>query len=210
MMPSFVLATQNPEKALELSVILAPYALTLTPLSQYTHISPEETGLTFVENALIKARFAAKISGKAALADDSGLVVPALGGAPGIYSARYAGPDASYTDNVSKLLEKMASLRGTEREAFFVCVLVSVLHEHDPLPLIAQGLCAGRITTKPQGQNGFGYDPIFWIESHHCTTASLSAEEKHRISHRGKALAQWIDKVNQTQELRHEAGRRHS
>lgn len=188
-MTDIVLATFNPKKAIELNTLLKPLEKTIVPLSNYSTIGADETGATFVENALLKARFATQCSGLPALADDSGLVVPALGGDPGVYSARYAGENASDADNRAKLLEAMKPLKGAERNAFFVCMLVFLRSEHDPLPLIIQGLWEGRIAESEKGENGFGYDPIFWVQEHNCTSAELRPEIKNSLSHRGKAMA---------------------
>ena len=185
---AIVLATFNDKKALELNALLAPLERQVVPLSQYSAIGAEETGSTFVENALLKARFASQCSGLPALADDSGLVVPALNGAPGVYSARYAGPKASDADNRKKLLDAMKTFKGDERKAFFVCLLVFLRSEDDPLPLVIQGRWEGRIAETEMGSEGFGYDPLFWLDSHQCTVAQLSSDLKNRLSHRAVAM----------------------
>jgi XTP/dITP diphosphohydrolase len=156
--------------------------------SAFNVIQPPEDGLTFVENALIKARAAALQTGLPAIADDSGLVVDALAGEPGIYSARYAGLGASDAANNDKLLAAMRDVPEGERSARFVSVVVYMRHAHDPLPLIAQGVWEGRILTSAVGEGGFGYDPLFYVPTHGCASAQLDANEKNRISHRGQSM----------------------
>ena len=187
-MNQLVVATGNKGKLAEIASVLAPFNMNVLPQSQFDVPEADETGLTFVENAIIKARNAAHHTGKAALADDSGLEVDALNGAPGIYSARYAGPNATDALNVEKLLHAISDLEGHQRSARFQCVMVYLRHENDPTPLICQGTWEGLITTAPEGSNGFGYDPVFWVPDHHCTAAQLSSEVKNSISHRGQAL----------------------
>ncbi len=184
-----VLASGNQGKLKELAAMLGTLDMALVAQSELGISSPPETGLTFVENALIKARYAAQQSGLPALADDSGLAVEALGGAPGIYSARYAGEGASDADNIQALLAAMAAVPDDQRHAAFHCVLVFLTHAEDPTPLIAHGTWRGRILNAAHGSGGFGYDPVFWVPSHQCTAAELTKEEKNRISHRGQALA---------------------
>ncbi len=150
----------------------------------------EETGLTFLENALIKARHAASYCGLPALADDSGLVVDALHGAPGIYSARYAGEGASPSAHIAKLLKAMESVPASQRQARFYCVMVYLRTPTDPMPLIGQGVWEGMIATAPRGQQGFGYDPIFWVAAEAATAAELAPDVKNRLSHRAKAWHQ--------------------
>ena len=182
-----VLASGNQGKLRELQHALAETGWTLANQSDFGVPEAEETGLTFVENALIKARNAAQHTGLAAIADDSGLVVPALGGAPGIYSARYSGRgDAG---NNEKLLAAMRDFDGEQRRARFVCVLVLLRHADDPLPIIAQGCWEGFIANAPRGDQGFGYDPIFLPEGQIRHAAELSQDEKRALSHRGKAVA---------------------
>lgn len=187
-MNQLVVATGNKGKLAEIASVLAPFNMNVLPQSQFDVPEADETGLTFVENAIIKARNAAHHTGKAALADDSGLEVDGLNGAPGIYSARYAGPNATDALNVEKLLHAISDLEGHQRSARFQCVMVYLRHENDPTPLICQGTWDGLITTAPEGSNGFGYDPVFWVPDHHCTAAQLSSEVKNSISHRGQAL----------------------
>ena len=187
-MNQLVVATGNKGKLAEIASVLAPFNMNVLPQSQFDVPEADETGLTFVENAIIKARNAAHHTGKAALADDSGLEVDGLNGAPGIYSARYAGPNATDALNVEKLLHAISDLEGHQRSARFQCVMVYLRHENDPTPLICQGTWEGLITTAPEGSNGFDYDPVFWVPDHHCTAAQLSSEVKNSISHRGQAL----------------------
>jgi XTP/dITP diphosphohydrolase len=182
-----VLATGNPGKVLELRAMLEPLAIEVVPLSQFTHEAVAETGLTFVENAIIKARHAAQLSGLPAIADDSGLEVDALHGAPGIYSARYAGEHASDDDNLRKLLATLAGRPASERGGRYCCALVYLRWAQDPFPLISQATWEGRIGTAPRGSGGFGYDPIFELPQG-MTVAELPAAQKNQLSHRGQAL----------------------
>jgi XTP/dITP diphosphohydrolase len=152
----------------------------------------EETGLTFVENAILKARNAASHSGLPAIADDSGIEVDALQGAPGIYSARYAGLNASDGDNCRKLLDELKDVHELDRTARFQCLLVYMRHAEDPTPMIFQGTWEGSILMSPQGENGFGYDPVFYVPSEGCSAAELDAEVKNRLSHRGQALTKLV------------------
>lgn len=183
-----VLASSNPGKLREIQQVLTPLTLQLVPQSEFVTQEAEETGLTFVENAIIKARHAARLSGLPALADDSGLEVDALQGAPGIYSARYAGPGATDQENNSKLLRELEKLPQAPRSARFHCVLAYLRHTEDPCPLIAQGVWEGEIIDDPRGDNGFGYDPLFFSREHRATSAELPSEVKNRSSHRAKAL----------------------
>jgi len=191
-MRRLVLATGNPGKVRELEALLADLAVEIIPQSALAITSAEETGLSFVENALLKARHAAQHSGLPALADDSGLAVDALNGAPGVYSARYAGPGASDQANIDKLLAELGATPEAERSARFCCSLVYVRHGADPMPLICQGVWEGRITQAPRGTQGFGYDPVFWVPAENQTAAELAPEVKNRLSHRGQALAQLL------------------
>ncbi|MEI5639474.1 MULTISPECIES: RdgB/HAM1 family non-canonical purine NTP pyrophosphatase [unclassified Pseudoalteromonas] len=185
-----VLASGNQGKVKELSSMLADFAMEVIPQSEFAVSDVAETGTTFVENAIIKARHAAKESGLPAIADDSGLEVDALAGAPGVYSARYAGSGASDQDNIDKLL---AALEGqSQRSARFWCVLVYMRHADDPTPLICQASWEGEITTSQQGREGFGYDPVFKVNGLDCTSAQLSKAGKNAISHRGQALQQLV------------------
>lgn len=187
-MKKIVLASGNKGKVREINQILADLDFEVIPQTEFDVPEVEETGLTFVENAILKARNAAQHTGLPAIADDSGLEVDALKGAPGIYSARYAGKGANDEQNLTKLLNTLEGVRGTERSARFQCLIVYMEHELDPTPVICQGTWEGRITEAPEGENGFGYDPVFFVPTHDCTAAQLSAEEKNRLSHRGQAL----------------------
>lgn len=191
-LPRWVLATANRGKAAELQALLTQSGLGLTLLAQSDLGVPsaEEPGVTFVENALTKARHAARATGLPAIADDSGLAVTALGGAPGVRSARYAGPNADDRANVAQLLAALAALPNPDRSARFHCVLVALRHADDPAPLIAAGDWSGEIATAPRGTNGFGYDPVFFDSRLGKTAAELSAAEKNAVSHRGAALRQ--------------------
>ena len=183
-----VLATGNPGKLQELREMLEPLAIEVVPLAQFTRASVAETGRTFVENAIIKARHAAELAQLPAIADDSGLEVDALQGAPGIYSARYAGEHASDDDNLRKLLAALEGRKAAERTARYCCALVYMRWAHDPFPLISQASWEGRIGAAPRGSGGFGYDPIFELPQRGITVAELPAAEKNQLSHRGQAL----------------------
>ena len=189
-MKELILATSNKGKIKELSALLP--ATHCIPQGDLGIEDAEETGLSFVENALIKARHASHFTKKPALADDSGLVVPALDGEPGIYSARYAGVHATDANNIDLLLSKMSHLHNEQRKAYFYCAIALVQHEKDPTPIIATGLLQGTIIREPKGENGFGYDPIFFIETQQCTAAQLAATIKNMISHRAQALNQLL------------------
>ena len=185
-----VLASGNQGKLREITAILASTGLDLRAQSEWQLEEAEETGLSFVENALIKARHAAEQTGLMAIADDSGIEVDALQGAPGIYSARYAGPNCDTTDNNKKLLDALQGIDKEQRSARFQCVIVAMRHALDPTPLICSGSWEGHIMLQPSGDAGFGYDPIFWVNSTHCAAAELATEVKNRISHRAQALQQ--------------------
>lgn len=187
-MKKVVLATGNAGKVRELASLLADFGLDVVAQTELGVSSADETGLTFIENAIIKARHAAQVTGLPAIADDSGLAVDALGGAPGIYSARYAGEDATDQQNLEKLLVALQDLPDAERKAQFHCVLVYLRHAEDPTPLVFHGRWDGVITHQPAGDGGFGYDPIFYVPSEGKTASQLTREEKSAISHRGQAL----------------------
>ena len=185
--PTWLVATHNPGKLKEIQALLGD-AVSLIDAAAASVGPPEETAPTFVENALAKARHGAAASGLPTIADDSGLVVDALAGAPGIRSARYAGDNASDTDNINQLLAAMADVPPQARTARFICVVVALRSVADPTPLIAQGVWRGRITEQPRGQEGFGYDPIFEDVETGLTAAELSPASKNQRSHRGQAL----------------------
>lgn len=183
-----VLASSNAGKLREFNSLLADFGFEVIRQADLGVTDAEETGLSFVENALLKARHASQITGLAALADDSGLVVDALGGQPGIYSARFAGQPTNDAANNAKLLEALKNVPAEQRTARFRCCIVLVRHPTDPVPLIAEASWEGMILNAIQGQQGFGYDPLFYVPTHRCTAAELEATEKNRISHRGQAL----------------------
>ena len=183
-----VIATGNKGKLKEINEVILPLGYTGVAQKTLNVPEPEETGLTFVENALIKARNAALITGRPALADDSGLEVDALNGQPGIYSSRYAGIDATDSDNVTKLIDALSGLPDEKRLARFQCVMVYLRHAEDPTPLICQGTWEGQIALQADGENGFGYDPVFFVPSEGCVAAALSSDRKNALSHRGQAL----------------------
>ena len=189
-MRKIVLATGNPGKVREFNAVLTGLEVEIAPQSAFAVPEVEETGLSFVENALLKARNAARHTGLPALADDSGLVVDALEGAPGIYSARYAGPEANDRANIAKLLAELGETPAEWRGARFHCALALLRHAADPMPLICQASWEGLITFEPYGDGGFGYDPVFLVPSEAQTAAELDPAVKNRLSHRGQALAQ--------------------
>ncbi len=182
-----ILASGNKGKIKEIQATLKGHLI--IPQSEFNVVEAEETGSTFVENAIIKARNAALHCSSPAIADDSGLVVDALNGAPGVISARYAGDGASDRQNLLKLLQELEDIPPEQRSARFVCVIVFMRHANDPLPLIAQGTWEGTILKRPVGDNGFGYDPVFWVPAHRQASAELNPEQKNAISHRGQALS---------------------
>lgn len=187
-MKRVVLASSNAGKLREMSALLAPLGLELVNQSSLGVHSPPETGTTFIENALIKARHAARVTQLPAISDDSGIEVDALGGRPGVYSARFAGDSASDQDNLRKLLAELHDVHAEFRQARYHCVMVFVRTDNDPEPVIAHGKWEGQVTVAPRGSGGFGYDPIFQPAGLHSTAAQLSAEEKNKISHRAQAL----------------------
>ncbi len=192
MQRTVVLASNNAGKLAEFSSLLAPLGLELRKQSELGISEAEEPYATFVENALAKARHVAQLSGLPALADDSGICVPTLSGAPGVLSARYAGEPKSDARNNQKLIHDLSTHE--DKSAYYYCVLVYLRHADDPQPVIAEGRWDGEIIATPRGANGFGYDPHFWIASLNKTAAELSAEEKNQLSHRGQALRALIEK----------------
>lgn len=187
-MKKIVLATGNAGKVREFAQLLAEFDAEIIPQTQLKVSNVPETGLTFVENALIKARHAAEITGLPAIADDSGIEVDALNGAPGIYSARFAGENATDVDNNQLLLQQLQATPEAERTARYHCVIVYLRHALDPTPLICHGIWEGRVLTAPQGENGFGYDPLFLIPEQQCTAAQMPSDLKNKLSHRGQAM----------------------
>ncbi|EEL2495188.1 XTP/dITP diphosphatase [Salmonella enterica] len=192
-MQKVVLATGNAGKVRELASLLSDFGLDVVAQTELGVDSAEETGLTFIENAILKARHAAKMTGLPAIADDSGLAVDALGGAPGIYSARYSGEDATDQQNLEKLLHTLRDVPDDKRQARFHCVLVYLRHADDPTPVVCHSCWPGVITRQAAGNGGFGYDPIFFVPSEGKTAAELTREEKSAISHRGQALKLLLD-----------------
>ncbi|CAM3797418.1 non-canonical purine NTP pyrophosphatase [Rouxiella silvae] len=195
-MQKVVLATGNPGKVRELASILANFGLDVVAQTELGVDDADETGLTFIENAILKARHAAEITGLPAIADDSGLAVDFLGGAPGIYSARYSGEGATDQKNLEKLLDALKNVPEGQRQAQFHCVLVYMRHAEDPTPLVCHGSWAGEIIRSPAGEGGFGYDPIFYVPALGKTAAELTREEKSAVSHRGLALAQLLQAMS--------------
>lgn len=185
-MKEIILATGNRGKIAELSAILSP--MQCIPQSSLLISDAEETGASFIENAIIKARHASLSGNKPALADDSGLVVPALSGEPGIYSARYSGAQANDENNINLLLQRLADCHGEQRKAYFYCAIALMRFANDPTPLIATGQLWGEISLTRKGTHGFGYDPVFYIREQNCTLAEIPAAIKNTISHRAKAL----------------------
>ncbi|AXF76878.1 XTP/dITP diphosphatase [Erwinia tracheiphila] len=192
-MQKVVLATGNAGKVRELADLLTDFGMEIVAQSELGVQSAEETGLTFIENAILKARHASAVTGLAAIADDSGLAVDALGGAPGIYSAHYAGEDATDQQNIEKLLNALQTVPDGKRQAQFHCVLVFLRHAEDPTPLVFHGCWQGEIARSASGEGGFGYDPIFFVPELVKTAATLSKDEKLAVSHRGKALTLLLD-----------------
>ncbi len=196
-MKRIVLASSNPGKVREINHLLAGLSIEVVPQSQFGVPDIEETGLSFVENALLKARNAAQHTGLPAIADDSGIEVDALNGAPGIYSARYAGVGASDQQNLDKLLAELKDVPQNLRSARFQCLMVYLRHATDPTPLICQGTWNGRILFAAHGINGFGYDPVFYVPTHDCSSAQLPPEVKNSLSHRGQALRNLLAALEQ-------------
>ncbi len=187
-MKKIVLASNNKGKVREFNELLARLDYQVLPQAELGVDEVDETGLSFVENAILKARAAAAHTGLPAIADDSGIEVDALDGAPGIYSARYAGVGAGDTANLEKLLAELQGVPEAQRTARFQCLMVYMRHANDPTPLICQGTWEGRILESPAGDNGFGYDPVFYVPTHDCSSAQLAPEIKNSLSHRGQAL----------------------
>ncbi len=185
-MKELVLASHNAGKLRELQALLGD-SVVIRSISEFTDIEPEETGLTFIENAILKARYACQVSGLPALADDSGLTVDYLQGAPGIYSARYSETGAD-TDNNQKLIAALQGVPDEQRGAQFICALALLQHANDPLPIICEGRWKGRILHAAQGEHGFGYDPLFYIAEQQCSSAELPSELKNQLSHRAQAM----------------------
>ncbi|ADT88164.1 XTP/dITP diphosphatase [Vibrio furnissii] len=196
-MKKIVLATGNQGKVREMADLLADFGFNVVAQSEFNVSEVAETGTTFIENAIIKARHAAKETGLPAIADDSGLEVDALDGAPGVYSARYAGEHATDQQNLTKLLDAMKDVPEAQRTARFHCVLVLMRHENDPTPLVCHGTWEGRILTEAHGSNGFGYDPIFFVPEDNCASAQLEPARKKQLSHRGQALKKLFQAIEE-------------
>ena len=193
----YVLASGTPGKLREMASLLQPLGLVVRPQSDWQVPEAEETATTFIENSLLKARQATRITGLPAIADDSGLVVPALDGAPGIYSARYAGKNANAQTNIEKLLMELDKQHGITRRAYFYCAVVLLESPDDPAPLVATARWHGTILTGPQGTGGFGYDPVFAVGDTQISAAELESKEKQQLSHRGQALKKLIIQLNE-------------
>ncbi|MES0875202.1 RdgB/HAM1 family non-canonical purine NTP pyrophosphatase [Sinimarinibacterium thermocellulolyticum] len=192
-----VLASRNAKKLAEMQALLAPLGLRVRLVSEFCDQTPEESAPTFVENALLKARHAARASGLMAIADDSGLEVAALRGAPGVHSARYGGVHGDDAANNRKLLQALDGRPESERAARFVCALACLRHADDPVPMIALGLWHGRVLEAPRGTNGFGYDPLFWVPDQNRSAAELDPAVKNRISHRARAFASLLAQLRE-------------
>ena len=190
-----ILASNNPGKLREINAMMTGLHLEILPQSKFNVPEIEETGATFIENAILKARNASKCTGLPAIGDDSGIEVDALNGAPGIYSSRYAGEGASDDANLYKLIEEVKKLPQDKRIVRFVCSMAYVRDAGDPAPVIAEGVWEGIAVTEPKGKNGFGYDPMFYVPTHNCTSAELPPDVKNRISHRGQALKKLVEQL---------------
>ena len=195
-MQKLVIASGNKGKLRELSALLEPLDFEVHTQAEFNVPDVPETGTTFVENAIIKARHAAEITGLAAVADDSGIEVDALDGAPGVYSARFSAPNATDDKNNALLVEKLRDVPEELRTARYRAVIVFMKHAKDPSPIICEGSWEGRIVLEPKGEGGFGYDPYFFVPTHGCTSAELTAEVKNSLSHRGQALRELVEKLS--------------
>lgn len=196
-MRKIVLASGNAGKLREFQQLLSGCGFEVVPQSEFNVSNADETGTTFVENAIIKARHACEQTGLPAIADDSGIEVDALRGRPGVYSARYSGEGASDESNNQLLLAEMKDVPAEKRTARYHAVLAYMRHAQDPTPIICHGIWEGFILTEPRGQGGFGYDPLFFVSTHNCASAELDKAEKNRISHRGKAMQELLEKLSQ-------------
>lgn len=195
-MKKIVLASGNAGKLREFQQLLAGCGFEVLPQSDFFSENAEETALSFVENAIIKARYACAKTGLPAIADDSGIEVDALNGRPGIYSARYAGEGAQDADNNAKLLQELKDIPVEKRTARYHAVLAFMRHAEDPTPILCHGVWEGAILNEPRGEGGFGYDPLFFVPTHHCAAAELEKAEKNRISHRGKAMQELLQRLS--------------
>ena len=190
-----ILASHNEGKLNEFRHLFLNTHIVMQPFSDYCAEGAEETGLTFIENAILKARYGCEKTGLPCIADDSGLVVPALKGAPGIYSARYAGEHGDMPANIRKLLHEMMNFSEEQRHAYFQCVLVFMTNAEDPSPIIAEGRWHGVIAHQPTGDAGFGYDPIVYMPAFSCTVAQLNSDDKNKFSHRAQAMKLLLEKL---------------
>ncbi|GJM07695.1 MAG: non-canonical purine NTP pyrophosphatase [marine bacterium B5-7] len=195
-MNKLLIATHNTGKLHEFKLLFSEQAIEIVSAAELKLPDVEETGQTFIENALLKARAACAHSGLPSVGDDSGLVVPSLNGEPGLYSARYAGEHHDSTANIAKLLDKMKDMQGDARKAVIICVMAFLRHADDPMPIIAQGVYETAIMEEPSGEGGFGYDPVLWSQEHQCALAEISKEEKNAISHRGRAMRSLISQFS--------------
>lgn len=195
-MKKIILASGNAGKIVEIKDLFKNFPIQLISQSEYNVSDVEETGLTFIENALIKARYAAKCTHLPAIADDSGLVVNALNGDPGIYSARYAGKNASNEERIEKVLKQLDLAKAHDRTASFHCVIAYIRYEKDPTPIVAHGIWSGEILSKPVGDKGFGYDPIFLVPEYQLSAAELEPDLKNRISHRARAFEAFLEEFS--------------
>ncbi len=193
-----VLASDNQGKLKELTALLSDSGFSVVGQGDLGVTPAEETGETFVENAILKARNAARQTGRPAIADDSGIEVDALKGAPGVYSARFAGERASDSENLSKMLSQLVDVPLEERQARFRCLMVYLRRADDPAPLICEGTWSGKVTLTPSGENGFGYDPVFWVPEENCTAAELIPARKNTLSHRARALRLLVDRLKES------------
>lgn len=192
-----VLATNNLNKVREINELFQESIYKIIPQSEFKVTEVEETGKTFTENALIKARNAAKYTDLPVIADDSGIEVDALDGRPGIFSARYSGIGATDKDNLTKLIKDIKHIDRKNCQAKFICAMVYIAYENDPNPIIVEGIWKGYVITKPRGVNGFGYDPIFYVPEYECTSAELDKKKKNQLSHRGQAIRKLTKKLNE-------------
>lgn len=196
-MLDIVLASTNSGKIAEIKSLLSNLPIKMISQSEFDIPTVEETGTTFVENAIIKARHAAKHSGLLAIADDSGLTVDVLNGAPGVRSSRYAGKDATNEQRITKLLQELKETGEDNRNACYHCVIVLMRNELEPAPLLCHGVWEGEILQEARGDKGFGYDPVFYVPTHECSAAELSQQEKNTISHRGQAMEQLVEMLEE-------------
>jgi XTP/dITP diphosphohydrolase len=195
MLHKIVIASSNAGKIREFNAIFAEKSIEIIPQTTFNVPDVEETGLTFIENAILKARHCCTHTGLPSIADDSGLIIDALDGRPGIYSARYAGKNSSNEEKIAKVLADMSEVLAPQRTARFISIIVFMRNHDDPAPIICEGIWEGSILTEPHGTNGFGYDPIFWVPEHRCAAAELNPVVKNQISHRAQALQKLFERL---------------